>query len=73
MKFFKELYEDVKVITRNPNAKLLAKNYIKVYKDTYRGAPDMTDGKIGEFILKGKDEKFLADLLKTQFKDVKVK
>ena len=44
--------EDIKIMTRNPNAKLLAKNYIKVYKDTYRGAPDMTDGKIGEFIYK---------------------
>ena len=36
--------------------------FLYVYKDTKRGAPKIVNDKMGEFTLRGKDEKLVADL-----------
>ena len=64
MKSFKEYFlEDIEVTDRTGNALNVAKEYIKTYKSTKRPVPKIIEKGKGKFILKGKDEKFLADLL----------
>ena len=74
MKTFKEYYlEDVRVQDKTGKAVSWAKQYIKTYKDTFRGAPELKQKDSKEFILTGKDDKFLAKLIKDMFKDIKLK
>jgi len=63
MKTFKQLLEDIEVTDRTGNALNVAQQYIKTYKSTKRPVPKIIEKGRGKFILKGKDEKFLADLL----------
>ena len=65
MKTFKELYEDIEITDRTGKAYNFAKQYIDTYKDSYRPVPKIITkgGNIRKFILKGPDEKFVADML----------
>ena len=63
MKTFKQLYEDIEVTDRTGKALDVAQEYIKTYKDTRRPTPEIITKGIGKFILKGKDEKLVADML----------
>ena len=65
MKSFRQYFlEDIKIKDPTGKKKSYAKEYIKTYKDTHRGAPDIKNDKVGEFTLSGKDEKLVADLVK---------
>ena len=65
MKTFKQLLEDIEITDRTGKAYSFAKRYIDTYKDSYRPVPDIITkgGNIRKFILKGPDEKFVADML----------
>ena len=65
MKTFKQLLEDIEITDRTGKAYGFAKQYIDTYKDSYRPVPDIITkgGNIRKFILKGPDEKFVADML----------
>jgi len=63
MKTFKKLKEDIEVTDKTGKALNFAKEYIKTYKDTRRPTPEIITKGIGKFILKGKDEKLVADML----------
>ena len=61
---YSDVKEDIRVSDPTGKKKHYAKEYIKTYKDTHRGAPDIVNDKVGEFTLKGKDEKLVADLVR---------
>ena len=63
MKTFKELKEDIEVTDKTGKALNVAQQYIKTYKNTRRPTPEIITKGIGKFILKGKDEKLVADML----------
>lgn len=63
MKTFKQLLEDIEVTDRTGKAYDVAHNYIKTYKGTYRPLPKLIKKGRDKFILKGPDEKFVADML----------
>ena len=59
---YSDVKEDIRVSDPTGKKKAYAKSYIDVYKDTHRGAPKIVNDKMGEFTLRGKDEKLVADL-----------
>jgi hypothetical protein len=61
---YSDVKEDIRMTDPTGKKKAYAKEYIKVYKDTHRGAPDIKNDKVGEFTLSGKDEKLVADLVR---------
>ena len=63
MKTFKKLKEDIEVTDKTGKALNFAKEYIKTYKDTRRPTPEIMTKGIGKFIVKGPDEKVVADML----------
>ena len=63
MKTFKELYEDIEVTDRTGKALNFAQEYIKTYKTTRRPVPKIIEKGRDKFILKGPDEKLVADML----------
>ena len=63
MKTFKELYEDIEVTDRTGKALDFAQQYVKTYKTTKRPVPEIIKKGKDKFILKGPDEKFVADML----------
>jgi len=64
MKSFRQYFlEDIEVTDRTGNALNVAKEYIKTYKSTKRPVPKIIEKGYGKFILKGPDEKFVADML----------
>ena len=65
MKTFKQLLEDIEVTDSTGKAYNFAKQYIDTYKGSYRPVPKIITkgGNIRKFILKGPDEKFVADML----------
>ena len=63
MKTFKKLKEDIEVTDKTSKALNVAQQYIKTYKNTRRPTPEIITKGIGKFILKGKDEKLVADML----------
>ena len=64
MKTFKQLLEDIEITDNTGKAYDVAHNYIKTYKGTYRPLPKLIKkGSTRKFILKGPDEKFVADML----------
>ena len=63
MKTFKELYEDIEVTDRTGKALNVAQQYVKTYKTTRRPVPKIIEKGRDKFILKGPDEKLVADML----------
>ena len=65
MKTFKQLLEDIEITDKTGKAYSFANEYINTYKDSYRPVPKIITkgGNIRKFILKGPDEKFVADML----------
>ena len=63
MKTFKKLKEDIEVTDKTGKALNVAQQYIKTYKNTRRPTPEIIKRGMGKFILKGKDEKLVADML----------
>ena len=63
MKTFKELYEDIEVTDRTGKALDFAQQYVKAYKTTRRPVPKIIEKGKDKFILKGPDEKLVADML----------
>ena len=65
MKTFKQLLEDIEITDNTGKAYGFAKQYIDTYKDSFRPVPDIITkgGNARKFILKGPDEKFVADML----------
>ena len=63
MKTFKKLKEDIEVTDKTGKALNVAQQYIKTYKNTRRPTPEIIKKSMGKFILKGKDEKLVADML----------
>jgi hypothetical protein len=63
MKTFKKLKEDIEVTDKTGKAFNFANEYIKTYKNTRRPTPELIKKGMGKFILKGKDEKLVADML----------
>ena len=63
MKTFKQLLEDIEVTDSTGNALNVAQQYVKTYKSTKRPVPKIIEKGYGKFILKGPDEKFVADML----------
>ena len=63
MKTFKELYEDIEVTDSTGKALSVAQEYIKTYKNTKRPVPKIIEKGRDKFILKGPDEKLVADML----------
>tara|TARA_R100001079_G_scaffold37374_1_gene18950 strand:+ start:387 stop:890 length:504 start_codon:yes stop_codon:yes gene_type:complete len=61
----KSLVEDIEITDKTGKAYNFAKEYIDTYKDSFRPVPDIITkgGNIRKFILKGPDEKFVADML----------
>ena len=60
----KSLVEDIEVTVKTGKAYDVAHNYIKTYKGTYRPLPKLIKkGSTRKFILKGPDEKLVADML----------
>ena len=59
---YSDVKEDIKIKDPTGRKKDYAERYIDVYKDTKRGAPKIVNDKMGEFTLRGKDEKLVADL-----------
>ena len=54
---YADVKEDIKIKDPTGRKKDYVKSYIDVYKDTHRGAPKIVNDKMGEFTLRGKDEK----------------
>ena len=63
MKTFKQLLEDIEVTDRTGKALDFAQQYVKTYKTTKRPVPEIIKKGKDKFILKGKDEKLVADML----------
>ena len=63
MKTFKELYEDIEVTDRTGKALVFAQQYVNAYKTTRRPVPKIIEKGRDKFILKGPDEKLVADML----------
>ena len=63
MKTFKKLKEDIEVTDKTGKALNVAQQYIKTYKNTRRPTPEIIKKGMGKFILNGKDEKLVADML----------
>ena len=63
MKTFKELYEDIEVTDSTGKALDFAQQYVKTYKTTRRPVPKIIEKGRDKFILKGPDEKLVADML----------
>ena len=68
MKTFKQLLEDIEITDNTGKVysfKKDLKEYIDTYKDSFRPVPDIITkgGNTRKFILKGPDEKFVADML----------
>ena len=65
MKTFKQLLEYIEITVNTGKAYGFAKQYIDTYKDSFRPVPDIITkgGNTRKFILKGPDEKFVADVL----------
>ena len=65
MKTFKQLLEDIEITDKTGKAYSFANEYINTYKDSYRPVPKIITkgGNTRKFILKGPDEKFVADML----------
>ena len=63
MKTFKKLKEDIEVTDKTGKAFNFDNEYIKTYKNTRRPTPELIKKGMGKFILKGKDEKLVADML----------
>jgi len=63
MKTFKKLKEDIEVTDKTGKALNVAQQYIKTYKNTRRPTSEIIKKGMGKFILKGKDEKLVADML----------
>jgi|LULO01.1.fsa_nt_gb hypothetical protein len=61
----KSLVEDIEITDKTGKAYSFAKEYIDTYKDSFRPVPDIITkgGNTRKFILKGPDEKFVADML----------
>ena len=61
----KSLVEDIEITDNTGKAYSFAKEYIDTYKDSFRPVPDIITkgGNTRKFILKGPDEKFVADML----------
>ena len=59
---YADVKEDIRVSDPTGRKKDYVKSYIDVYKDTHRGTPKIVNDKMGEFTLRGKDEKLVADL-----------
>ena len=59
---YADVKEDIKIKDPTGRKKDYVKSYIDVYKYTHRGAPKIVNDKMGEFTLRGKDEKLVADL-----------
>ena len=59
---YADVKEDIRVSDPTGRKKDYVKSYIDVYKDTHRVAPKIVNDKMGEFTLRGKDEKLVADL-----------
>ena len=59
----KSLVEDIEVTDSTGKAYDVAHNYIKTYKGTYRPLPKLIKKGRDKFILKGPDEKLVADML----------
>ena len=61
----KSLVEDIEITDNTGKAYSFAKEYIDTYKDSFRPVPKIITkgGNIRKFILKGPDEKFVADML----------
>ena len=63
MKTFKQLLEDIEVTDRTGKALDFAQQYVKTYKTTRRPVPKIIEKGKDKFILKGPDEKLVADML----------
>ena len=69
MKTFKQLLEDIEITDRTGKAYDFAKGYIDQYRDSFRPTPEIiTKGPKWKthhtsFVLRGPDEKFVADML----------
>ena len=63
MKTFKQLLEDIEVTDRTGKALNVAQQYVKTYKTTRRPVPKIIEKGRDKFILKGPDEKLVADML----------
>ena len=63
MKTFKQLLEDIEITAKTGKAYSFANEYIKTYKTTRRPVPKIIEKGRDKFILKGPDEKFVADML----------
>jgi hypothetical protein len=63
MKTFKQLLEDIEVTDSTGKALDVAQRYIKTYKTTKRPVPEIIKKDRNKFILKGPDEKLVADML----------
>ena len=59
----KNLVEDIEVTDRTGKALDFAQQYVKTYKTTKRPVPEIIKKGKDKFILKGKDEKLVADML----------
>ena len=73
MKTFKQLLEDIEITDNTGKAYSFAKEYIDTYKDSFRPVPDIITkgGNTRKFILKGPDEKFVADMINGPIKRTK--
>ena len=63
MKTFKKLKEDIEVTDKTGKALNVAQQYVKTYKTTRRPVPKIIEKGRDKFILKGPDEKLVADML----------
>ena len=63
MKKFQELFEDIEITDKTGKALDVAQRYYKTYKNTRRSAPEIIKKGRDKFILKGPDEKLVADML----------
>ena len=59
----KNLVEDIEVTDRTGKALDFAQQYVKTYKTTRRPVPKIIEKGRDKFILKGPDEKLVADML----------
>lgn len=60
---YADVKEDIRISDPKGSKKSEAEQYIDVYKDTHRGAPEIKNAKFREFTLSGKDEKLVADMV----------
>jgi hypothetical protein len=65
MKTFKQLLEDIEITDKTGKAYDFTKAYVDQYRDSFRPTPEIITkgGNTRKFILKGPDEKFVADML----------